>query len=272
MGRPPKYNCNESYFSDITSDSQAYFLGLIWADGTMQQGHLRIVLREADDILLRTFCKDIEYTGPIYTRIVAAKRYSELTITRKAITADLCKIGLTSNKSSNNAQWPDISSRALPHFIRGLFDGDGSIHRSNFGFAASICGGYDFLLHINEEIFSKVGIRARLRQRRKGNLNACQIEFNSGESLVNFYNYIYPNEACFGLPRKRDKLKSAVDRHKARRGMHRQRMGAVACYSKQGRTPAEISSALGLPPKKVYQIRARAKKMGLWGNPALEHK
>ncbi len=128
---------NESYFEIINTPNKAYFLGLLAADGYINDkgnGQLRlgISLQERDGYILELFNKDIQHEGNV--RFIKKRNegwqgsYS-LDIISDKICKDLINLGVTPRKSftyefPNNNQVPE---HLMFHFIRGYFDGDGCI-------------------------------------------------------------------------------------------------------------------------------------------------
>lgn len=127
-----KYNLNENFFS-TWSANMAYILGFLVADGNLFDGanqkyrayRASINLKTTDRHILESFSKIMEYEGPIYDYI--PKNQSQLTINSKTIYQDLFALGLTPRKSLTMGWLENIPEEYMSHYIRGFFDGDGSI-------------------------------------------------------------------------------------------------------------------------------------------------
>lgn len=127
-----KFDINENYFNIIDSERKAYFLGLIWADGSIlkSKGTLSIHLQKEDEYLLEEMRNDICPTKPLKYYQPKNPKWKEraiLTIHSYPLINSLINIGCIPNKRQG-VKFPNcIPNNLLPHFIRGYFDGDGSI-------------------------------------------------------------------------------------------------------------------------------------------------
>lgn len=132
-----KYSLNEHYFDNINSEDTAYFLGLLYADGCNHLNKVDIDLQEQDKEILSIFSKYL-YEGNEFLQYIDGrngyKNKYRLTISSKTISQQLNKLGCVAQKSLI-LQFPDwlINPILQRHFIRGYFDGDGSISRYKRG-------------------------------------------------------------------------------------------------------------------------------------------
>lgn len=129
-----KHTIDDDFFEVIDTQEKAYILGLLYADGCNYRNKRNIAvalqLQERDkDILFKI--KDImKYTGDIY---FAKKRFTHhqnsyvLKTFSKKISSDLLKHGMTPRKSFTKT-FPILEDHLVRHFIRGYFDGNGSIN------------------------------------------------------------------------------------------------------------------------------------------------
>jgi hypothetical protein len=111
------------------------------------------------------------------------------------------------NKSSNNLTIPkNLKNEYLSHFLRGMFDGDGSIWKSD-NYCFSYTGGYNMMNEI-KTILSNIGIETSDIRFRYGkhNKNSCSFGTKGTLKVNKFGNYLYKNATCF-LKRKYDKFK-----------------------------------------------------------------
>ncbi len=135
-----RYYLNEKYFEEINTSNKAYWLGFIAADGYVGAGKgnmiLGIELSRKDRKHLEKLKKEVEYEGPIYDRKITIKNYnystyylSALKICSYRMVEDLARHGIMKNKTKILKR-PNIDEKYYRHWIRGLFDGDGSISMS----------------------------------------------------------------------------------------------------------------------------------------------
>ena len=124
-----KHNLNENFFK-TWSKEMAYTFGFIIADGCISGGDnhqylLSIGLKSIDRHILESFCNLMGYTGPIYDYL--PKNQSQLAINSKEIFHDLSNLGLTPRKSLTLEWLDNIPEEYMSHYLRGFFDGDGSV-------------------------------------------------------------------------------------------------------------------------------------------------
>jgi hypothetical protein len=129
-----KYNINENYFDNIDAEDKAYFLGLLCADGCNHIGKRKFVdiaLQEEDKALLDEFSKKLYGVSNLYflaKRKENHKNQWKLSMHSKNISDKLYSVGCISRKSLTLTFPIFLTEPELQrHFIRGYFDGDGSI-------------------------------------------------------------------------------------------------------------------------------------------------
>lgn len=136
------YQLNNNYFESIDTREKAYFLGLLAADGCIHKSipgkrHIRIAitLKLEDKYILESFAKAIEFEGKVRTITIrkgkyAGNQYCCIAFTSDKMASDLSKYGVNRSKSST-LTYPNIPNRFNYDFIRGYFDGNGSVFMSN---------------------------------------------------------------------------------------------------------------------------------------------
>ena len=135
--RPKKDNSfDDNFFKVIDSEEKAYWLGFIFADGSVQYGKksaLEISLKGGDIKHLQKFKKAISFKGDIKTRDVflesTGKTYPacRMFLYGTAFVESLISLGCIPSKSLT-VEFPQISKPLWRHFIRGYVDGNGSIY------------------------------------------------------------------------------------------------------------------------------------------------
>lgn len=219
MARPKIYNINENYFERELSKNGAYLLGLILSDGYLNfdRGQFQYVCKN-DDIELLNFIKsELESTHPLRKVTVNGIEYCRLSISNiKLVQSLINKFNLPhKNKSCNNLSIPTISKTLLPHFLRGIFDGDGSIWKSDC-FCAAFSGGESFLKEIKNIILNDIGIDLYFSYRHaKNNKNSCSITTKGNINITKLYHFLY-KESDFYLKRKHNRFLECLLRPKNR--------------------------------------------------------
>lgn len=130
------HTLNLDYFKCINSKDKAYWLGVIVSDGTIQKDGYKTALTSKDKDLILKFKHAIESGHPI-SKIASFDKRTKKTYTRymiqinsKEFTSYIINLGITSKKSYV-CNFPKIEEKYYLHFLRGLFDGDGSVTLKN---------------------------------------------------------------------------------------------------------------------------------------------
>lgn len=157
-GNKHNFPRDEFYFSNIDSKEKAYWLGFLYADGCVHSNSNEISITLKDRDHLEKFRKAIKSNNKIGESI--DKRFSSMpkiyhfSIKDKQLKSDLIKWGCVPNKSLSLTKIPNIPRDFVSHFIRGYFDGDGSLHWLNGtkNFRISFVGTAPFLKDIQKEL------------------------------------------------------------------------------------------------------------------------
>lgn len=127
---------NKHYFDEIDSHRKAYYLGLLFADGTIsgRNNRLQISLQEKDKDIIFQFREDLESDYKI-SKLEYSKKNPNwqdqycLTISNREIHNALINHGMLPNKSLILEFPVDLDEKYYCSFILGYLDGDGSIHK-----------------------------------------------------------------------------------------------------------------------------------------------
>lgn len=137
-----RYDVDQTYFEKIDTREKAYFLGFLMSDGNVQDSGFRIALKADDREILEKFAAELKYDGDLkYVKPrhklkksgemgMSSPQY-KLSINKSKMAQDLIRLGCMKNKTwklrfPTNDQVP---LEFIPDFLRGYFDGDGSISR-----------------------------------------------------------------------------------------------------------------------------------------------
>ena len=203
-----KNYCNDNYFDNIDTQNKAYFLGLLFADGCVHstQPRFLISLQEEDSYILEDFKKELEYTGILYKRTIDNIKHKNqvcLEVTSVNLKNSLINLGCTPKKSLT-LKFPteeQVPKHLQSHFIRGYFDGDGSVGGSirnisnkiyveNFIQIVGSCSFIDKL--VDTLIFLKSFNISTINQGKNKN-----ISIKSKIDIIKMYEYLYKNKSCF---------------------------------------------------------------------------
>ena len=129
-----KYTLDEQYFENINTPRKAYFLGLLYADGTVNNKRFSIALQEQDKHILESFLLELHSDRPLYFRNYKCKNENwsnqyVLSISNVAMCQDLMNLGVVPHKSLI-LDFPNeniLNPKFYSSFLLGYMDGDGCI-------------------------------------------------------------------------------------------------------------------------------------------------
>lgn len=214
-GRKPTIKVDQNYFDVIDTERKAYWLGFIWADGYVSQKAPWTVIIQIKDIEhLHLFAKEIEYSGEIKTVNGSGfKRdaiHGRLVICRKKMCESLNLLG----RNEDVMNIPDIPDKLIRHFIRGYFDGDGSVYKTKtttknqYGkkyryehLQVQIIGNIE-LLNSLEKHFNQVGVTCGYKDSKTDHMKYLRID--GGRNHRELHSYLY-SDSTISLKRKADK-------------------------------------------------------------------
>lgn len=161
-----KYDLNDDVFEVIDTEEKAYWLGFLYADGSVSKDNnvIDLALKESDKEHLYRYKEFLSYEGKVVkkNKKTETKIYNgyRVSFSSKKMKQDLIKHGCTPRKTKT-LTYP---SKSIPtelerHFIRGYIDGDGSITYANSRkqISLEIIGTENFLLGCIS-YFKKLGV------------------------------------------------------------------------------------------------------------------
>lgn len=224
-GSKRKYSLNENYFQELDSKDKAYFLGFIYADGFItkrSQGQSILGLTLAEIEPIDKFKKYIQ-TDKKVGYYKKANGYSDksyeykLALISDKLVSDIEKLGVTERKSLT-LTFPDIREDLIPHFIRGYFDGDGSVflhkdsreeYSENIYLGINICGTKEFLIALSKHLPFINEEQCVYREKRR-ETNCWNIKFASNIRSLELYHYMYKDCDDLYLSRKKEKFEDFI--------------------------------------------------------------
>ncbi len=222
------YSLNEDYFK-IWNNNMAYVLGFIASDGCIGVNEykdgsrikkkyvLTFNLQESDVKLLEDIKSEFSYEGNVRRyRNNNGSYYCTLRIHSKKIIKDLQSIGIHERKSLD-LTLPKIPTEYQLDFIRGYFDGDGSIDSqyptNSKGVKTNIqqirfriCSGSKQILEQIGDIFSQYGLKHKKVMKSR---QLYEIAYSTKESYK-IYDLLYYNQNVLCLKRKKDKFEELI--------------------------------------------------------------
>lgn len=168
-----QYKINKNYFDNIDTQNKAYILGFLYADGCNfpKKGTVSMSLEERDKDVLERICNEINNEHPLEFIDYSNKHDFGYTYKNQyrmlMFSSHMCKAleshGMTPNKSLT-LSFPDVREDLLSHFIRGYFDGDGSIAQGkrDTNFILTITSTNNFCEKLKDIIEKNVGINCHI--------------------------------------------------------------------------------------------------------------
>lgn len=124
-----KYALNEAFFDRVETERQAYWLGFIVADGCIiesgDSAALAVELSSRDAGHVERLREDLEAGNPLSFN----RTFASLRVGSRRLVEGLACHGVTPRKSLTAKPW-DGPAELMPHYWRGMFDGDGSIFQT----------------------------------------------------------------------------------------------------------------------------------------------
>lgn len=215
-----KFTLNHHYFDDIDTEDKAYFLGLLYADGcnyfNSKSNNTYLALQVKDEEILKKFNKYLETDRHLsYTRAKIANHSDvcKLTINSKHLCETLIKQGCPPQKTFV-LKFPtgkQVPHKLIKHFIRGYFDGDGSIssHMYKSGYVRLSCcfvSTLEFCSSLAKLIKAKFDCNCYIDKRHKDSKNNFNLRLNSNDNIIDFLNWLYEDSYIY-LERKFCKFK-----------------------------------------------------------------
>ena len=211
----PKDKINNSYF-DNWSSNMAYCLGFITADGSVYNKNysyrLSIEINSKDSEVLEFFQKEICPERKISYRLRTGgftkniSSFSCFRISSKQMYQSLNELGIFPNKTGKETL-PNIPDKYKPDYLRGLFDGDGSVAIWNKHRRFNIVSSCEkFINDVRSELGFNYGtISTKIR---KGFKPIHYWEVQNRQKITQLSNYMYYSGHGFALDRKRVKMLS----------------------------------------------------------------
>ena len=203
-------------FESVSNEIEAYILGIWLSDGCVYNNQLKLKLKESDKDLL-TNIKNY-FSNEI--KITKDKKSYSFCISSKLACENAKNFGIIPNKTFSEIHVPKIDDDLIRHFIRGYFDGDGSVFvckRKTPYLKLNICSPTIAILKEIQYILNKynidsaINIENRIGKKSKTPNNKISICKNNmyrlyvrkKESIKNFYKFIYKDSIIY-LKRKKD--------------------------------------------------------------------
>ena len=200
-----KHYLDENFFDSIDTQEKAYILGLFCSDGclSIRGNDIRLSFSNNDLELLEIIKRSMRTSYKIYKR-KNSNNY-EIQLTNKKIGLAIQKQGCVQRKSLTLSYPENIPPDLDSHFIRGMWDGDGSFliksqkrsRSKEYEYLyCSLCGAEPVINRIAEIIYLSTGVLGK--PRKHGSI--FRIQYSVGNAFL-VRDYLYHNARLF-LKRK----------------------------------------------------------------------
>lgn len=197
---------NQTLFKEINNEIEAYTLGLITSDGNVDKnGTIRIFLTESDKYILEEVnLRLLNETGNLnIDKKVKGKPVARLGFCGKTICENLAKYGIIPNKSEFLTNIYMLPENLMPHYIRGLFDGDGVASKNGQSIRIGFCAKRKEFVESYQSFLCETLF---MRKNKIFNTGGCfQCSWGARADIEKFYNYTYKDATIF-LGRKKNKI------------------------------------------------------------------
>lgn len=226
-----KHVFDQTFFEKVDTEEKAYILGFIYADGCNVKhpttAELSIAQMERDVDILYKIKDAIKSTYPISERkgdLSGDEKYFVFYIYGKHLGEQLNKLGVTQRKSLTLTFPEFLDDTLMPHFIRGYFDGDGSVwegkrkkmvvkndhrpgeyrerivHNVKFNFT----GSSTFIPYLQKYLIEKYGFsETKLNySKAKDDHRHCTMEYSGRKNLYKLYDIMYSSATIYGERKK----------------------------------------------------------------------
>jgi len=200
-----KHPVNDNYFSVINTEEKAYFLGFLFSDGNVssKSNAITLKLQKKDKEILVRFSHIILNKEKLHD----SENNYVLKFSSKSVKDDLIRHGCMPNKTFK-ITFPTIDPTLYNHFIRGYFDGDGSIYSYKTDYNLNIISTNVFCHSINQIIFDLFSIAGGVDQSvaglKRGNTITSTVGYGGNRRVALIMDWLY-KDATIYLERKHDK-------------------------------------------------------------------
>jgi predicted DNA-binding protein YlxM (UPF0122 family) len=214
-----KRHINEAFFEPSNwSPGMSWVLGLLFADGNIEKSNpvFRLSQRAPDGLqkvlnLMRSSHTIAVKEKKSYKGAISGKIYI-FKVWNKKLYNDLLNLGLTPAKSTE-MKFPQVPSKYMNHFIRGLYDGDGSFYINRFDGAIISQyrnGSLDFITAVTNILQKELNIPITIHRNEKFNTYYIKIRQKIKELAA--YLYKGASEAVY-LSEKYDNIRNLLDQN-----------------------------------------------------------
>ena len=261
-----KWFFDEAFFQR-SDDRVAYWMGFLMADGNLSRvGNtwtLSLALNSVDRHSLECLCQDLNLSCDVLSTRTYRKTRQLVTLelTHRSLQDWLLPWGIIPRKSYNFVE-PTIPLERYPGFLRGWFDGDGSVRmdKRTHQYMAVLVGNLPGM-EWYEQALRKIGFRGKTRIRYQQNEigSAHSLIIGRRDDVFELYDLLKVQEGL-RLDRKWDKVHAGKE-EKAKEGRDHEgiKKRVVAAFIEKGNaTLLDMALRFGMGKARVRTILSEA--------------
>jgi len=198
-------NCNEAVFANVDTPAKAYWLGILLTDGyvsdTREDSQPQIGLQLVDRDLLEKFREVLGSKNPVMPLRQRSDHHQPMyrvVVNSRRLADDLKRYGVVPRKTSST-YLPILSPTLMPHLLRGIFDGDGTVsHREDGAVIIGYAGSERLVAEVRIWLICKLGVSDN-RIHKEG--APCFVQWSHRPDVRSIVRYLYRNADVY-LERK----------------------------------------------------------------------
>ena len=206
---------NLDFFHEINTEEKAYWLGFIYADGCIFSNETGV--RRFSICLSVRDREHLQKLGNIFNQQIeqfpGSSHLVSLVIGGPNIYNDLSDHGIEECKTNSNKTTvlEYVSCGLINHFIRGYFDGDGSVsHLKNDKRRCTfnLVGSHNFIPKVQEIMENNIPGLSEILITEVNNV-VCSLYYRKHDNFKEIYKWLY-KDATVWLERKREKFEEIL--------------------------------------------------------------
>lgn len=214
-----RFFVNESKFKKIETEEDAYWLGFMFADGYVSKRGESLItgvaLAESDKEHLDKLNKYLESSYEV-KKYMSGSGYSEgncyvrLLITSNPLGENLINQGCVLNKT-DILKPPTVKPGLIRHFLRGYFDGDGSIFITKGSYTVNLVGTFEMCEFFQDYLLSQGLVKQKTKiDKRKEEHKVCYTRYGGNQQTLKIMNHLYEGSTVY-LDRKYKRYKELCE-------------------------------------------------------------
>lgn len=202
-----RYKVNDEFFKCIDTEDKAYILGILMADGYIHKNNTVCIKLQERDLPTIEYIRDLLCPDkPIFKDVskINNKRFNsfKLEVCSDILCKDLQFYGIVPRKTGIET-FPNLRNDLYCHFIRGYFDGDGSVSKK---LNACPSKSYQFYICCTNKLFledmkSYLGF-GKIYKEKRPTIDMYTYRLTNMYECVSFVKLMYENCKSYCMERK----------------------------------------------------------------------